>query len=82
VSGFGWVKIRSWHSIRTWTRTGAILTRCGRLVGPGQAIADGLPLDERSCETCLRLTAHDEDILATENDVVPEPGPEDATVPG
>jgi hypothetical protein len=82
MSGLGWVRIASWHLIRTYTRTGAILTRCGRLVGPDHEIVDALPFDGRSCESCLRLAVHDEDIRATENDVVPDPGPEDATVPG
>jgi hypothetical protein len=59
MSGLGWARLRSWHSIRTYTRVGSILTRCGRLIGPDHQIVDVLPLGERSCESCLRLVAHD-----------------------
>lgn len=54
-----YIKIRSWHVIRTWTRVpGRAITLCGR-------DADGLtentlPLDEKSCETCLRLATRRE----------------------
>jgi hypothetical protein len=77
-----YVRVRSVHVFRTFTRDGGAITRCGRRVLPPIAELEELPLDERSCETCLRLIRHDEDIQMTENDVVPEPGPEDATVPG
>lgn len=51
---------RSWHSFLTYTRSGSVLTRCGRLIpGPDHQLADALPLDERSCESCLRLAARD-----------------------
>lgn len=51
-------KVRSWHVVLTITRTGSALTRCGRLI-PQPRIQDALPLDEKSCESCLRLVAHD-----------------------
>lgn len=51
----------SWHSLLTFTRAGSVLTRCGRLIpgGPDHRLSDSLPLDERSCEVCLRLALHD-----------------------
>lgn len=50
----------SWHSILTYTRAGSILTRCGRLIpGPKHKVDDQLPLNAKSCESCLRLTEHD-----------------------
>lgn len=50
----------SWHSILTFTRNGSVLTRCGRLVpGPNHTLDDEMPLGQRSCESCLRLEAHD-----------------------
>lgn len=51
----GWIKIRSWHIIRTWSRVPNVaVTLCGkRASGP---TADGFG-NERSCETCLRLSA-------------------------
>ena len=61
----GYVRIRSWHVIKTWTRVpGRALTLCGRQVdtlvetphgGEGHATAPGLPLGDKSCESCLRL---------------------------
>jgi hypothetical protein len=50
----------SWHSLMTYTRAGGALTRCGRFVpGPNPRVVDALPLDERSCESCLRLAIRD-----------------------
>lgn len=66
-----WVRIRSWHRISHATpgTIDAVTTRCGRsavVVGtlPGgpfevHATAEDLPLGDRSCESCLRLAAHD-----------------------
>ena len=52
----GYVRFRSWHVIKTWTRVpGRALTLCGRLATG--ATADVLPLGDKSCETCLRLQA-------------------------
>jgi len=48
-----WVKLVSWHLVTAPGRT-----RCGRNTGY-RKVADDLPLGERSCETCLRLAAHD-----------------------
>jgi hypothetical protein len=76
-----YVKIRSWHLVDRLVPDG-FHTRCGRVVGGGAPVSASLSLDERTCETCLRLARHDEDAQSTANDVVPEPGPEDATVPG
>jgi len=52
-----YIRIRSWHIIRTWTRVpGRALTRCGK-------VATGEPSndfgDEKTCESCLRLNAKD-----------------------
>ena len=50
------VRIRSWHVIRTWTRMpGRAITLCGR-TSDGESSPD-LPMDEKSCETCLRIRA-------------------------
>lgn len=50
------VKIRSWHIIRTWTRVPRrAVTLCGRRA-EGES-ADTLPMDEKSCESCLRIAA-------------------------
>lgn len=54
-----YLKVRSWHSIVKVDEAGWH-TRCGRLVEEAAAPAsDVIPLDEKSCETCLRLTVHD-----------------------
>lgn len=50
-----YVRIRSWHVILTPTRAfDTYRTRCGRTVTT-TAVTNELPLDEKSCETCLRL---------------------------
>jgi hypothetical protein len=56
MSGLGWVRIVSWHSIRTFTRAGDVLTRCGRAVS-SPLVRDGFPADEKTCESCLRSLA-------------------------
>lgn len=49
------IKIRSWHVIRTWTRVpGRAITLCGRTATGESADSFG---NERSCETCLRIQA-------------------------
>ena len=54
-----YVKIRSWHLVATPTRAfQTFRTRCGRTVKSFDT-APELPLDEKSCETCLRLAARD-----------------------
>jgi hypothetical protein len=68
-----YVLIRSWHLIVGTDRGGVVRTRCGRRVAVQGTITSGgvgelvlhptapeLPLGDRSCETCLRLAAHDE----------------------
>ena len=50
-----WVKIRSWHLVARGR------TRCGRVFMIPSPTADDLPLGERSCETCLRLMAWDQE---------------------
>lgn len=63
-----YVLIRSWHAITDFDAT-HVRTRCGRVVrtvgeldtateGPQRvhATAPELPLSDKSCETCLRLT--------------------------
>jgi hypothetical protein len=50
-----WVKIKSWHLVANGR------TRCGRLYAIPSPTVDDLPLDERSCESCLRLHERDEE---------------------
>lgn len=53
-----WVKVsarRSWHILGTYSRT-----RCGRRAIASLAVND-LPMGEKSCETCLRLSKRDEE---------------------
>lgn len=86
-----YVRIRSWHSVALTFRSGMVRTRCGLLArvegtvswGAGiptkvSVTADTLPLDAKSCETCLRLTRHDEDEAAgdTPGDIAPSAGPD------
>jgi hypothetical protein len=52
-----YVKIASWHVILTPTRVPETYrTLCGRTVTTRET-KDELPLDEKSCEICLRLAA-------------------------
>lgn len=52
------IRIRSWHVIRTWTRVpGRAITLCGRTAEGPTAEGRG---DERSCETCLYIKAKKE----------------------
>jgi hypothetical protein len=63
------VRIVSWHVVAMTYRSGDVKTRCGRRVkvvgslsttpGPTRPTSEDLPLDESSCESCLRLIAHD-----------------------
>jgi len=57
-----WGKIRSWHYVRTFTRMqGGFISRCGKSGNTGESgFKPDPPLDEKSCETCLRLKEHDE----------------------
>jgi hypothetical protein len=56
----GWIAIRSWHVIRTWTRVpGRAITLCGR-TATGES-RDIFPSEERTCETCLRIAARRDD---------------------
>ena len=51
-----YIKIRSWHVVRTFTRVpGRAITLCGKQA-QGQT-STGLPMAEKSCETCLRIRA-------------------------
>lgn len=59
-----WIRIRSWHAIRNWTRVpDRAVTLCGR-TADGTVAAD-LPMGEKSCETCLRLSVHREEAAPT-----------------
>jgi hypothetical protein len=50
-----YIRIRSWHIIRTWTRVPNVaVTLCGRRAS-GEA-TEGFG-DEKTCEVCLRLFA-------------------------
>lgn len=57
-----YIRIRAWHIIAGPTRgiPGRYELRCGRTAEG--TIIDSLPLGERSCETCLRLARHDEEV--------------------
>jgi hypothetical protein len=56
-----WVMIRSWHAVRTTYVTGGLVTLCGRVVAHGAtASVDALP-SGKSCETCLRIFARQQD---------------------
>ena len=55
MNGNGYVKLKSWHILRTWSRVpGRFITLCGR-VGTGDVVADFG--DEKTCETCLRIAS-------------------------
>jgi hypothetical protein len=69
-----WVKIASWHVATFTDRGGALRTRCGLRARVEGTITSGpsgptrvsrtslfLPLGEKSCENCARLTLHDEE---------------------
>jgi hypothetical protein len=77
-----YVRIRSVHVLRTFTRDGGAITRCGRRIHPPVDPLNSVPLDEKTCERCFVLSRSDEDRMATENDTVSDVGPEDDTVPG
>ena len=57
-----WVRIRSWHLVRPTRSIRGVTTRCGRT--SEEPIVNDLPLDAKSCETCLRLLAHDDEARA------------------
>lgn len=68
-----YVRVRSWHVVKH-TRLDSYGTLCGRYVGWPATVTDDLPLDEKSCETCLRLSvslSQVERAIAAERD--PEP---------
>lgn len=63
MSGFDYVRIDSWHIIKLTTRGGGKQTLCGRYL-PSPSVADlsrRLPLGEKSCESCLRLSTNQGD---------------------
>jgi hypothetical protein len=54
-----WIRIRSWHAIRNWSRVpGRAITLCGR-AATGET-SDTLP-EGKSCENCLRIVARKAD---------------------
>lgn len=57
-----WVRIRSWHAqVGYVAATREYLTRCGRYVAVPAELSETLSVLEKSCETCLRLVARDQD---------------------
>jgi hypothetical protein len=52
-----YVVIQAWHVVVLESRGGQFQTRCGRW-SRGD-VTTTLPLDQKSCETCLRLARHD-----------------------
>jgi hypothetical protein len=82
VSYVRWPSRRgSIHVIATFTRSGGVLTRCGRFITPPVEELPGLT-NQRSCESCLRLQARDLEHSTVEDDPVGEPPAEDDPVPG
>ncbi len=56
-----WAKIDSWHIIKYEdTQT---VTLCGRVVEEWPDIRKEMPLREASCETCLRIHEHAEEVV-------------------
>lgn len=53
-----YVKMTSWHIIRTFTRGNQILTLCGkrRMADEGRE-ADAFDSEEKTCESCFRIAA-------------------------
>jgi hypothetical protein len=54
-----WFKLKSWHAYRYTSRGSRYIARCGKWTNGGDPLSNVLPLDERSCESCLRLLKHD-----------------------
>ena len=54
-----WVRIRSWHLVTPSRALGAVPTRCG-LWADGEVVRD-LPSNQKTCETCLKLLARDQE---------------------
>lgn len=55
-----WVRIVSWHVLRTFTRAGGGLTLCGRSATQAQVeetYTTDLPAQGKTCESCLRIAA-------------------------
>lgn len=59
----------SWHILARVTAEGWV-TRCGVSINEETPVSDALPLNERSCESCLRYNASDEARLDVANDEV------------
>lgn len=51
-----WFKIRSWHAVKFESRVGIPRAYCGKWGAADAPVADELPA-EKSCESCLRITA-------------------------
>jgi hypothetical protein len=64
------VKIRSWHLLRTYTRSGGGITRCGKSILAPLTTSATLDLNDKSCESCLRYMIAGE-APAVEDDPVP-----------
>lgn len=62
-----YLKVRSWHQIASVTDSGWH-TRCGLNVTQSAPASDRIPLGEPSCESCLRLTAHDAEPKPVDNE--------------
>jgi hypothetical protein len=56
-----WVRLVAWHALRPTRSLTVGHTRCGRAFVIPSPTAPELPLGERSCESCLRLLAWDEE---------------------
>lgn len=64
-----YIRSRSWHVLAKVTAEGW-RTRCGINLTESAVVSDSLPLDEKSCESCLRYNAADEARLNVANDEV------------
>lgn len=64
-----YIRSRSWHVLARVT-AGGWQTRCGRHINEEADVSDKLPLNDRTCESCLRYAASDEDRLNVDTDEV------------
>jgi hypothetical protein len=55
-----WVKIKSWHAVKSYSRAAWVETHCGRWASHSPEVVEELPA-EKSCETCLRIVARIQD---------------------
>jgi hypothetical protein len=64
-----WLKLKSWHAI--W-RADAVSTVCGKPLDRAMGSSATLPLSQKSCESCLRITRHREELQRQQNSLLDE----------